>query len=195
MSSWRWKLATAGAAEAAGSMPMGNIWAWPSRMLSTEQTLAAMIELGQRLVAPRQRIPRRRPSARNHARTGRVASDRQPMRSLARPALAEPMPRLGAACRRQPAGSRHSRRLRQGARPEFLQPARAGVRVGGPVRVSDGRIRRRVSRSLHAAAAEAADAALSSDRSARSADRRRHRRRESTMACRKRCPNGSPPTA
>jgi L-alanine-DL-glutamate epimerase-like enolase superfamily enzyme len=33
-----------------GSMPMGNIWAWPSRMLSTEQTLAAMIELGKRLV-------------------------------------------------------------------------------------------------------------------------------------------------
>ena len=34
-----------------GSMPMGNIWAWPSRMLSTDQTLAAMIGLGQRLVA------------------------------------------------------------------------------------------------------------------------------------------------
>ena len=34
----------------AGSMPMGNIWAWPSRTLTTEQTLAAMIELGKRLV-------------------------------------------------------------------------------------------------------------------------------------------------
>jgi L-alanine-DL-glutamate epimerase-like enolase superfamily enzyme len=34
----------------AGSMPMGNIWAWPSQKLSTEQTLAAMIEFGQRMV-------------------------------------------------------------------------------------------------------------------------------------------------
>jgi L-alanine-DL-glutamate epimerase-like enolase superfamily enzyme len=34
----------------AGSMPMGNIWAWPSRTLTTEQTLAAMITLGKRLV-------------------------------------------------------------------------------------------------------------------------------------------------
>jgi L-alanine-DL-glutamate epimerase-like enolase superfamily enzyme len=33
-----------------GSMPMGNIWAWPSRTLSTDQTLATMIELGKRLV-------------------------------------------------------------------------------------------------------------------------------------------------
>src|SRR5215472_9119143 len=33
-----------------GSMPMGNIWAWPSRTLSPDQTLAAMIELGKRVV-------------------------------------------------------------------------------------------------------------------------------------------------
>src|SRR5437763_9280488 len=33
-----------------GSMPMGNIWAWPSKGLSTDQTLAAMIEFGQRMV-------------------------------------------------------------------------------------------------------------------------------------------------
>jgi hypothetical protein len=33
----------------AGSMPMGNIWAWPTRDLPAEKTLAAMIELGQRL--------------------------------------------------------------------------------------------------------------------------------------------------
>jgi L-alanine-DL-glutamate epimerase-like enolase superfamily enzyme len=31
-----------------GSMPMGNIWAWPSQ-LPAEKTLAAMIELGRRL--------------------------------------------------------------------------------------------------------------------------------------------------
>jgi L-alanine-DL-glutamate epimerase-like enolase superfamily enzyme len=32
-----------------GSMPMGNIWAWPSATLSAEATLSAMIALGQRL--------------------------------------------------------------------------------------------------------------------------------------------------
>jgi L-alanine-DL-glutamate epimerase-like enolase superfamily enzyme len=33
-----------------GSMPVGNIWAWPSQKLSTEQTLAAMIDFGERMV-------------------------------------------------------------------------------------------------------------------------------------------------
>jgi L-alanine-DL-glutamate epimerase-like enolase superfamily enzyme len=33
-----------------GSMPIGNVWAWPSQRVSTEQSLAAMQELGQRLV-------------------------------------------------------------------------------------------------------------------------------------------------
>ena len=32
-----------------GSMPLGNVWAWPSQQLSTEQTRAAMLELGQRV--------------------------------------------------------------------------------------------------------------------------------------------------
>ncbi len=32
-----------------GSMTMGNAWAWPSAQLSSEQTLAAVIELAQRL--------------------------------------------------------------------------------------------------------------------------------------------------
>ena len=32
-----------------GSMPMGNIWGWPSSLTPTDKTLAAMIELGQRL--------------------------------------------------------------------------------------------------------------------------------------------------
>src|ERR1700681_82082 len=33
----------------AGSMPMGNIWAWPSQKVSADQTLAAMIALGQEM--------------------------------------------------------------------------------------------------------------------------------------------------
>lgn len=32
-----------------GSMPMGNAWAWPSRQLTSEQTLRAMVTLSQRL--------------------------------------------------------------------------------------------------------------------------------------------------
>lgn len=35
-----------------GSMPMGNAWAWPSKTLSTEQTLAAMLDF-MRLAAAR----------------------------------------------------------------------------------------------------------------------------------------------
>jgi L-alanine-DL-glutamate epimerase-like enolase superfamily enzyme len=34
-----------------GSMPMSNIWAWPTRDVPAEKTLAAMVELGSRLVA------------------------------------------------------------------------------------------------------------------------------------------------
>lgn len=32
-----------------GSMPMGNVWAWPSRQVPGDATLAAMIQLGQRV--------------------------------------------------------------------------------------------------------------------------------------------------
>ena len=32
-----------------GSMPMGNVWAWPSRKVPTEKTATAMVELGHRL--------------------------------------------------------------------------------------------------------------------------------------------------
>jgi len=35
--------------EGFGSMPMGNVWAWPSNQLSAEQTLAAMIQLSEQL--------------------------------------------------------------------------------------------------------------------------------------------------
>jgi len=33
-----------------GSMPMGNVWAWPSRNVSADAALSAMIALGERLV-------------------------------------------------------------------------------------------------------------------------------------------------
>jgi L-alanine-DL-glutamate epimerase-like enolase superfamily enzyme len=34
-----------------GSMPMGNVWAWPSAILSGEETLAAMLEFSEQAVA------------------------------------------------------------------------------------------------------------------------------------------------
>jgi L-alanine-DL-glutamate epimerase-like enolase superfamily enzyme len=34
-----------------GSMPMSNIWAWPTREVPAEKTLAAMVQLGRRLAA------------------------------------------------------------------------------------------------------------------------------------------------
>ena len=34
-----------------GSMPMGNVWAWPSPSLPPDATLSAMAELGKRLAA------------------------------------------------------------------------------------------------------------------------------------------------
>lgn len=35
--------------EGFGSMPMGNVWGWPSAVLSTDQTLAGMTEAGRRI--------------------------------------------------------------------------------------------------------------------------------------------------
>lgn len=37
-------------AKGIGSMPMGNIWGWPSRQVDAADTLSAMITLGERLV-------------------------------------------------------------------------------------------------------------------------------------------------
>ena len=50
-----------------GSMTMGNIWAWPSRSIAAEQTLAAMIELGPSLGSDCRRLSRHRPSAGDRA--------------------------------------------------------------------------------------------------------------------------------
>ncbi|HID75048.1 MAG TPA: hypothetical protein EYP56_03525, partial [Planctomycetaceae bacterium] len=33
----------------AGSMPMGNVWAWPSQVVAERATLAAMVETGRQL--------------------------------------------------------------------------------------------------------------------------------------------------
>ena len=33
-----------------GSMPLGNVWGWPSQAVTAEQTLAAMVQMGKQLV-------------------------------------------------------------------------------------------------------------------------------------------------
>ena len=76
-----------------GSMTVGNVWAWPSSRLTTEQTLAAMIALGRRIA---QEAGRHRgighPLEITHdlAQTYQAAADE----ITAGAGLAEPMPRL-----------------------------------------------------------------------------------------------------
>ena len=76
-----------------GSMPMGNAWGWPSRQLSGEQTLAAMIALGQRLV---ERAAEYRacghPLEITHDLSQHYAAQAGAVTQVA--GLAEPMPRL-----------------------------------------------------------------------------------------------------
>lgn len=76
-----------------GSMPVGNAWAWPSKVLSGEQTLAAMVALGRRLAR----------EASDYQAVGHpleitrdLATCYQPLaEEVAREAgLSEPMPRL-----------------------------------------------------------------------------------------------------
>lgn len=76
-----------------GSMPMGNVWAWPSNVVSAEQTLAAMIDAG-REIASDQRLPADYgdPLELCHL----LADSYQPIaaRVVQQHQLAEPMPRL-----------------------------------------------------------------------------------------------------
>jgi len=80
-------------AEGFGSMPMGNIWAWPSQKVSSESTLAAMIELGQRLVRQANEY---RGMGHPLEITHDLAATYQPAADEVTAALelAEPMPRL-----------------------------------------------------------------------------------------------------
>ena len=76
-----------------GSMPMGNVWGWPSAKVSVEETLAAMVALGERLVQDaRQYRGEGHPLEITHELAGsyQAAAD-----EITREAgLAEPMPRL-----------------------------------------------------------------------------------------------------
>lgn len=76
-----------------GSMPLGNVWAWPSRDVPAEATLAAMVDLGQRLVeAARQYRGQGHPLEITHD----LSADHAAAAAAAcrRAGVAEPMPRL-----------------------------------------------------------------------------------------------------
>ncbi|HUT11990.1 MAG TPA: mandelate racemase/muconate lactonizing enzyme family protein [Thermoguttaceae bacterium] len=76
-----------------GSMPLGNVWAWPSGQLSGESTLAAMIELGQRVVRDANDYPEfGHPLEITHDLARGYQSAADAITNAA--GLAEPMPRL-----------------------------------------------------------------------------------------------------
>ena len=97
-----------------GSMPMGNVWGWPSQCVPAAKTLAAMVELGQPAGLRGQSIRGMRSSAGDHPRVGGIVpvGSRRDY-SGGRPDGGDAA--AGATRGGQPAGSRHPRRLRQGA--------------------------------------------------------------------------------
>ena len=76
-----------------GSMPMGNAWAWPSALVSGEQTLSAMVELATRLTAEANDFPvGGHPLEITHAMGPRYAAIADDV--VREMQLPEPMPRL-----------------------------------------------------------------------------------------------------
>lgn len=76
-----------------GSMPLGNVWAWPTSTLSGDETLAAMVELSQRQVAQADQYTG---SGHPLEITSELARDHDTAARevVSKMGLAEPMPRL-----------------------------------------------------------------------------------------------------
>lgn len=76
-----------------GSMPVGNVWGWPSPTLSTDDTLAAMIALGTRMVREANSLDAMgHPLELTHLLEGAYQSAADEVTAAAE--LSEPMPRL-----------------------------------------------------------------------------------------------------
>ena len=99
-----------------GSMPLGNVWAYPSKLLKYDETIAAMKALAERLARITGELSRSRPSHRYQprARTGLPEGGR---RGQPRLEAGRPDPEAVHARGRQPVRRGDPRRLRQGARP------------------------------------------------------------------------------
>ena len=174
-------------------MPMGNSWAWPTSQVSMEQTKDAMVVVGRRVA---QEAGEYRGSGHpleiTHDLAVRYAAMAEEVVRAGRPG------RVDAAAGQLVAASpteaaihdAYGKALGENSYnllgPEFVHRDLGGIFGRG--------VRRRISRSLHVAAAEIPHAALSPDRRPRPADGRRPGPTRSTTACRKPCPNGSPPT-
>ena len=76
-----------------GSMPMSGVWAWPSRQVTAEKTVVAMVDLGQQLVAAAlQYRDFGHPLEITHALA--QAHAQAAAQAVAAAGIAEPMPRL-----------------------------------------------------------------------------------------------------
>ncbi|MCH5374554.1 MAG: hypothetical protein JJ992_11295, partial [Planctomycetes bacterium] len=76
-----------------GSMPMGNVWAWPTSVVPGDQTLTAMIQLGERLAtATNDYSEAGHPLEITQALSASYPSEAD--RVVADLGIAEPMPRL-----------------------------------------------------------------------------------------------------
>ena len=146
-----------------GSMPLGNVWSFPSRVLSYDATLGAMKALAERIgriiggctevghpidlaLALEPEYPQG--GGRGHGGTAAGGAD----------------PAALHAGRRQRLRRRRARRLRQGPRPQLLSHLRTRLPVPRPRPLPRRRVRRRIAGTVPRADAAAADAAVSPDR-------------------------------
>ena len=154
-----------------GSMPIGNVWAWPSGAVTPAQSLDAMQRFFEALAKA---VGDYRGTGHPLDITRELAQQHEPLaagivKSLG---LAEPMPLLAQMVAASPfeAAIHDAYGRALGANsydllgPEFVQPR------SGPL--PDAGIRGRVSRPVHAPPAQGQDAPVSPRRGARSAHRR-----------------------
>ena len=109
-----------------GSMPMGNVWSWPSRTLSYDQTLEAMKALAGRVrdITAAHR-PYGHPIDLMWTLEAQYLDAAREIATRARAGRADPQ--AVHADRGQPVRRRAARRLRQAARPQLLPDLRPRV--------------------------------------------------------------------
>jgi len=109
-----------------GSMPMGNIWSFPSKTLGYDQTLAAMKDVVERVAAITRACPEfghpidlTWAMEHDYTRAAQAASEAL--------GLADQHPGALHACLREPVRRRFARRFRKGARAQLLSHLRSGL--------------------------------------------------------------------
>ena len=110
-----------------GSMPLGNVWAWPSTVVGPAQTQSAMLALAEELVRQANDDRPLGHPLEITRRPGRLPCGNVASRGSSRRRAAGGDSGAGATGRRQPLGSGHPRRLRQDPRPQQLRPPGAGM--------------------------------------------------------------------